>query len=121
MTDVLQRIALITKLQKAGFLVEMDDFGSGYSSLNTLKDIPIDVMKIDMAFLQKTTDRNRSEKILSSIIRLAKDLKIPTIVEGVETEDQVAFLKNIHCDIFQGYYFAKPMPVNQFESSLLLS
>ncbi len=115
MTDVAQRIELIGKLQKAGFLVEMDDFGSGYSSLNTLKDIQIDVMKVDMVFLQKTEDIKRGRKILTSIIKLAQELEITSIVEGVETAEQVEFLKQLKCDVFQGYYFAKPMPVAQFE------
>lgn len=115
MNDVTQRIELIGKLQKAGFLVEMDDFGSGYSSLNTLKDIHIDVMKVDMVFLQKTADVQRGRKILTSIIKLAQDLEISSIVEGVETAEQVEFLKQIKCDVYQGYYFAKPMPVAQFE------
>ncbi len=115
MNDVTQRIELIGKLQKAGFLVEMDDFGSGYSSLNTLKDIQIDVMKVDMVFLQKTEDIKRGRKILTSIIKLAQELEITSIVEGVETAEQVEFLKQLKCDVFQGYYFAKPMPVAQFE------
>lgn len=119
MTDVLNRIPLISNLQKAGFTVEMDDFGSGYSSLNTLKDIYIDVIKVDMAFLQQTNDTDRSKKILTSVIHLAKELGIHSIVEGVETPEQVDFLKQLNCDMFQGYYFAKPVPVSEFEATYM--
>ena len=119
MTDVLNRIPLISSLRKAGFTVEMDDFGSGYSSLNTLKDIYIDVIKVDMAFLQQTKDIDRSKKILTSIIHLAKELGIRSIVEGVETPEQVDFLKQLNCDMFQGYYFAKPVPVSEFEATYM--
>lgn len=115
MTDVEQRIKIIERLQEYGFIVEMDDFGSGYSSLNMLKDIHVNVLKVDMVFLRKTTEMERSRKILRTIISLAQELGMETIVEGVETSEQLAFLKSISCDIFQGYYFAKPMEVSQFE------
>lgn len=121
MTDVEQRIDLINRLRNAGFIVEMDDFGSGYSSLNTLKDINFDTMKIDMAFLRKATEATKSQKILTAMIKLAKDLKISTLVEGVETFEQVQLLKSLKCDAFQGYYFAKPMPVNEFEEQYMNS
>ena len=115
MTDVEQRIKIIERLQAYGFIVEMDDFGSGYSSLNMLKEIHVNVLKVDMVFLRKTTEVERSRKILRTIISLAQELGMETIVEGVETSDQLEFLKSISCDIFQGYYFAKPMEVTQFE------
>ena len=107
---------LISRLQKSGFIVEMDDFGSGYSSLNMLKDIYVDVLKIDMAFLKKAEDETRSEKILQMIIALSGQLDIPVITEGVETKEQLDMLKSMGCDMFQGYYFAKPMPVGEFEN-----
>lgn len=119
MSDVLERISLIARLRSAGFIVEMDDFGSGYSSLNTLKDIHIDTMKIDMVFLQRADDINRSKKILTSVIQLARELDIDSIVEGVETVEQVDFLKQIGCDMFQGYFFARPMPIPQFEQTYM--
>ena len=93
----------------------MDDFGSGYSSLNMLKDVSVDVLKVDMEFLNETTDMERSRKILGYVIGLAKDLGMETIVEGVETAEQVEFLRRMHCDKLQGYYFAKPMRVEEFE------
>ena len=113
--DFQRQLDLITKLRKDGFIVEMDDFGSGYSSLNMLKDLHVDVLKIDMAFLKKAEDEERSKKILQMIISLSKQLDMPVITEGVETEEQVAALTEMGCDIFQGYYFAKPMPVSDFE------
>lgn len=115
MTDVQQRIKIIERLQAYGFIVEMDDFGSGYSSLNMLKEIHVNVLKVDMVFLRKTTEMERSRKILRTIVVLAQELGMETIVEGVETSEQLEFLKSISCDIFQGYYFAKPMEVSQFE------
>lgn len=115
MTDVQQRIKIIERLQAYGFIVEMDDFGSGYSSLNMLKEIHVNVLKVDMVFLRKTTEMERSRKILRTIIALAQELGMETIVEGVETSEQLEFLKSISCDIFQGYYFSKPMEVSQFE------
>lgn len=105
----------VERLRKAGFIVEMDDFGSGYSSLNMLKDIRVDVLKIDMAFLGQTEDHARARVILETIVGLSKQLGLPVIVEGVETATQLEFLRKIGCDMFQGYYFAKPMEVSSFE------
>ena len=114
-TDIDRKVALIDQLHESGFAVEMDDFGSGYSSLNMLKDIPVDVLKIDMAFLYHAKDVKRSQIIIEQVVVLSKELGIPVITEGVETEEQVAFLRGIGCDMFQGYYFAKPLPVPIFE------
>lgn len=115
MTDLPKQLALIKKLREVGFLVEMDDFGSGYSSLNMLKDIQVDVLKIDMAFLRKSESEERSRTILRMIVALSKELGMPVITEGVETRDHVEFLKEIGCDMFQGYFFAKPMTVADYE------
>ena len=93
----------------------MDDFGSGYSSLNTLKDIHVDVLKIDMKFLSGKTDPMRSRSILASSILMAGWLNTPVIMEGVETAEQVKFLKSIGCNYVQGYFYAKPMPVPEYE------
>lgn len=117
--DFKRQLELIERLRKTGFVVEMDDFGSGYSSLNMLKDIHVDVLKIDMAFLRKAKDEERSKKILQMIISLSKQLDMPVITEGVETAEQVAFLTEMGCDMFQGYYFAKPMEVEKFEEFIL--
>ncbi len=117
--DFQRQLELINKLRERGFIVEMDDFGSGYSSLNMLKDLQVDVLKIDMAFLKKASDEERSRKILEMIIVLSKQLDMPVISEGVETAEQVRFLSEMGCEMFQGYYFAKPMPVIDFEKEYL--
>lgn len=115
MMDFARQLELINKLRQFGFIVEMDDFGSGYSSLNMLKDIHVDVLKLDMAFLKKNQDTDRGKKILQMVIGLSKQLGIPVISEGVETIEQVEFLREMGCDMFQGYYFARPMDVEEFE------
>ncbi len=108
----------VISLQNAGFTVMMDDFGSGYSSLNTLKNIPFNMLKIDMNFLSAEPSEGRDECILASVIRMAGWLGLPVIMEGVETPEQVSFLKSIGCGYVQGYYFAKPMPVSDYEALL---
>ncbi len=119
MQNLEEQKKLVKKLQNAGFFVEMDDFGSGYSSLNMLKNINVDAIKLDMAFLGESEDELRGRKILSSIVKLLKELGTPVISEGVETEEQMEFLKGVGCNMFQGYYFAKPMKVSQFEEEYL--
>lgn len=113
--DFDRHLELIGKLRNIGFVVEMDDFGSGYSSLNMLKDINVDVLKIDMAFLRKSNDEEKSKKILQMIITLSKQLGMQVVTEGVEKEEQVQFLTEMGSDLFQGYYFNKPMDVESFE------
>lgn len=113
--DFERQIKLINKLRDYGFAVEMDDFGSGYSSLNMLKEIDVDVLKIDMAFLKENADHSKSRMILENIVHLAKGLGIKVVTEGVEKKEQVDFLTEAGCDIFQGFYFSKPMPVTSFE------
>ena len=115
MYDAKRRIESIEKLREHGFMVEMDDFGNGFSSLNMLKDIPLDVIKIDMAFLEETRDEERAREILESMISLAKRLEIPVITEGVETKEQLDFLTEMGCDMFQGYYFSRAVPISEFE------
>lgn len=105
----------VDRLHKAGFLVMMDDFGSGYSSLNTLKDIDVDYLKVDMKFLSSDIKDLRSQIILTSILRMSSWLEMPSVVEGVETGHQCDFLKSIGCNYVQGYYFARPMPVEKYE------
>lgn len=119
MNNPQEQLPLIGKLREYGFMVEIDDFGSGYSSLNTLKDMKVDVLKIDMGFLRKTEHQDRSRIILKMVVSLAKSLEMEVITEGVETQEQVDFLKEYGCDIFQGYHFAKPMPVVEFEQKFL--
>lgn len=116
-TDVENKVKILQGLQEDGFIIEMDDFGSGYSSLNTLKDMPIDVIKIDMAFLRNASGDEKSSKILKNIIRMSTDLEILPLSEGVETEKQYVSLRNMGCKLFQGYHFARPMPVEQFRET----
>ena len=105
----------MSSLHRLGFKIMMDDFGSGYSSLNVLKDMEVDYLKVDMKFLQDQEFNGKGEKVLTSVIRMAKWLHLPSIVEGVETIEQVDFLKCIGCEYAQGYYYAKPMPVADYE------
>lgn len=106
--------SIMKRLKKYGFQILMDDFGSGYSSLNVLKDIDVDVLKIDMKFLQHSEKPGRGENIIASVVRMAKWLDMPVIAEGVEEERQVSFLQSIGCEYVQGFYFARPMPVKDF-------
>lgn len=117
--DLKRHKQIITDLQKFGFTIEMDDFGSGYSSLTILKNISINILKIDMMFLSKTKHKERSKKILESVIKMAQKLGIKIIVEGVEDKEQAEFLKNLNCDFFQGYLYSKPIPVAKFESNYI--
>lgn len=116
--DVKKQMELVCKLQEYGFIIEIDDFGSGYSSLNSLKEIVVDLLKMDLKFFEKTGDSNRAEKIVNSVITLANDLGMPVIAEGVETAEDVEMIKEAGCQIAQGYYYAKPMPVDAFEEFL---
>ena len=115
MNDEENHLAVINDLRNAGFLVEMDDFGSGYSSLNMLKDMPMDVLKIDMKFLSHSSEEIKTRRILLGIIDLAADLGFVSVIEGVETEDQYTLLSNMGCRLFQGYYIARPMVADDFE------
>ena len=115
MSNPEERIDILNKFRDAGFIVEMDDFGSGYSSLNTLKDMPVDLLKIDMKFLSKDNDE-RANIIIKNIINLTNDLNIVSLTEGVETKEQFEGLLAMGCELFQGYYFSKPMPVEEFSS-----
>ncbi len=114
MNDAENRMQILDNFRKAGFIVEMDDFGSGYSSLNMLKDMPVDVLKIDMKFLGKTSDKDKAKTIVRNIINLTKELGISSLTEGVETQEQFEALAEMGCELFQGYYFAKPMPADDF-------
>ena len=106
------------QLKEEGFTLLMDDFGSGYSSLNTLKDIPVDILKVDMKFLGTGDKDGRSERILASVIQMAALLELAVIVEGVETKEQKDFLKSIGCEYVQGFYYARPMPWQEYEEEL---
>ncbi|MCR5203062.1 MAG: EAL domain-containing protein [Lachnospiraceae bacterium] len=115
MNDEAKQISVINKLHKAGFEIEIDDFGKGYSSLSLLKDIDADVIKIDREFLRESENLLRSERILDSIITMSDKLDMKVITEGVETKEQLDKLIRLGCNTFQGFYFARPMPVEEFE------
>jgi len=106
---------MVIELQTHGFVCSMDDFGAGYSSLNILKELPIQVLKLDMLFFRKDAEIKRSRIVITNIIRMAKELNMATVSEGVEHWEQVEFLKRTGCDVVQGYVFAKPMPIPEFE------
>ncbi len=115
MRDTDDKMKILEEFRKQGFIIEMDDFGSGYSSLNMLKDMPVDILKIDMKFLGKSSDEIKADIIVKNVIRLAEDLQIISLAEGVETVDQFERLKALGCHLFQGYYFSKPIPITEFE------
>lgn len=102
-------------LHKAGFTILMDDFGSGYSSLNVLKDVDLDVLKIDMKFFSKGGAAEKGAKIIEAVVKMADSLNMTVIAEGVEEQEQVDFLSKLGCDYIQGYYFAKPMPQEEYQ------
>ena len=116
MSDVEKLLNITRKLHSAGFLIEIDDFGKGYSSLSMLKDIDVDVLKIDMEFLRETEHTEKSRIILSSIIEMSQKLGIDIITEGVESKAQMEHLQELGCYMYQGYYFAKPISVAEFEA-----
>lgn len=110
--------AVFKQLKDYGFHISIDDFGSGYSSLNMLKDLPADVLKIDRAFLAESNSNKRANDILGYVIRMAGSLGMHTICEGIETDEQAKLLGGLGCEMAQGFYFAKPMPSDSFEEIL---
>lgn len=117
--DADKLIQTVIKLKEAGFHVEMDDFGSGFSSLNMLKEVPISTIKLDMRFLSGIEENSKGGNIVSFVIRMAHGMNMSVIAEGVETKQQADFLKNLGCDFMQGYYFSKPIPRDEFEQNCL--
>lgn len=113
--DMQQLIEVLKNLHNEGFLIAMDDFGKAYSSLNLLKEIPIDILKLDKDFITSCAGNSKGETIIELILSMSKKLGLEVVCEGVETKVQVDFLTNIGCDIAQGYYFSKPMAVTNFE------
>ena len=111
-------LRIMAQIKEAGFRLSMDDFGSGYSSLNLLRTLPVDVLKLDRVFLEdceEESDETRGKRIVTHVISMAKDLKMAVLAEGVETKYQKEFLQNAKCDMIQGYYYARPMPLKEFE------
>ncbi|MEA4912479.1 MAG: EAL domain-containing protein, partial [Oscillospiraceae bacterium] len=113
-----QLIDVVCRLHDAGFVVEMDDFGSGYSSLNTLKDVPVDVLKLDVKFLSASISDARSSSILGSVIRMASAIDLRVIAEGVEDVMHAQLLHELGCRFMQGYYFSKPLRPAEMEKML---
>lgn len=112
-TDLL--IKIINDLRNYGFICSMDDFGKAYSSLNLLKDLPIDVLKLDSAFFEDSDNPDKVKLIIKDIIKMVNNLGIKTVAEGVEQVSQVEFLREVGCDLVQGYVYYKPMPINEYE------
>ena len=107
---------IFKEIKSYGFHVSIDDFGSGYSSLNMLKDLPVDVLKIDRSFLTKNADEHENASlIIGCVVSLASSLSIHTICEGIETKEQAVLLTKLGCNMAQGFFFARPMPVPEFE------
>lgn len=106
---------ILSQLRSYGFSISMDDFGSGYSSLNLLRELPIDVLKIDRIFLQESIRVEKAYAIIKSVVEMAHSLNMVVVCEGVETLEHAEFLKTIHCTVGQGYYFSKPIPLSAFQ------
>lgn len=113
-TDTRQMLTVIRRLKEAGFVIEMDDFGKGYSSLHTLSELPIDVLKMDIGFLQSGDNPLRRQVIMQFVMNMASELNLQVIVEGAETEEQVELLEAMGCKYAQGYYYGRPMPQEEF-------
>ena len=109
-------MGIVDRFRSAGYQIWMDDFGSAYSSLNVLKEFSFDELKLDMSFLRPFN--LRSKRIVTAVVRMAKDIYIHTLAEGVETEEQFAYLRDIGCEKVQGYYFGKPMNEEEFIMSV---
>ncbi len=114
-----QIIRVISQLREMGFHIEMDDFGSGYSSLNMITTLPIDTLKLDMQFVRTAFKERKDTRLLEAVIGLAKSLELPIIAEGVETAEQMFTLKTMGCDFVQGYYFSRPLPEDEFEAFII--
>lgn len=108
----------VHQLKEAGFTCSIDDFGKGYSSLSLLKDLPVDILKIDSFFFSDGSDHNRDMALVESIVELVKKFNMRTVAEGIESMDQVEYLKQIGCDYVQGYVFYRPMPEDEYDGVL---
>lgn len=106
-------------VHKLGFIVSMDDFGTGYSSFSMLKNINIDVLKMDKSFFDDVLESRRGKIIIEAIIEMSHKLNMKVVAEGIETKEQVEYLKNVKCDMIQGYYFEKPMTIEKFEEKYM--
>lgn len=111
-----QIITMVDELRRRGFVIEMDDFGSGYSSLNMLSQVRFDILKLDMQFIQTETAKPGEMSLMRFVVKLAKWMNLSTVAEGVETKAQVERLREVGCDYAQGYFFSRPLPVEKFEA-----
>ena len=109
---------VLNRLKESGFSTSIDDFGSGYSSLNILSELDFQVLKLDKAFLDSGIDNMKVRNIVESVITMAKKLRMRVVAEGVEHREELDFLKELSCDLIQGYYFDRPMPIKEFEKRL---
>lgn len=109
-------VGILSELRRRGFPIAMDDFGTGYSSLSLLRNMPIDVLKIDRSFLSASEDDERSRRVLEHVLALANDLGIDTVCEGIETAEQADLLHRLGCSIGQGFHLARPMPLDEFRA-----
>jgi EAL domain-containing protein (putative c-di-GMP-specific phosphodiesterase class I) len=109
----------VESLRAKGYTVEMDDFGTGYSSLNMLSAMPVDVLKMDRTFVRNIDHNEKDVQLVALILGIAKNLQIPVVAEGVETESQLQLLKKLGCVLVQGYYFSRPLHPAEFEAMLL--
>ena len=114
-----QVVKVVESLRRKGYVVEMDDFGSGYSSLNMLSAMPVDVLKMDRAFIQRIGEDEKDAHLVALILGIARSLKVPVVAEGVETEEQLRLLKKLGCQLVQGFYFSKPLPASEFEKLVI--
>lgn len=114
-------IPLLEQIRQLGLRLSMDDFGSGLSSLNALRTLPFDILKLDKNFLRTDTTTLKERIVVSNIVNMARELQLEIISEGVETKEQAAFLKSIGCEYAQGYLFAKPMPAKEYIESYLIN
>ena len=118
--DPKKLIDRVQGLQELGFEIEMDDFGTGYSSLNMISNLPIDVLKLDMMFIRNVKSRDdKSFRLVQIIMGIADFLQVPTVAEGVETAEQCHLLRDVGCELIQGYYFSRPLPANEFEQLIV--
>lgn len=112
--DSSEMISMVNRLRELGFLVSIDDFGSGFSALNLLKDLPVDTIKLDREFLHVSSNTIRGKKVIRNVIAMCRDLKMDVVTEGIETEDQIDFITSCGCPIAQGFYYAPPLPLDKF-------
>jgi EAL domain-containing protein (putative c-di-GMP-specific phosphodiesterase class I) len=121
MSGAIRAMNMLTKLKEMGYLIALDDFGTGYSSLSYLKDLPIDELKIDRSFIHDISSNNDNKVLVEAICKMAHQLGLEIVAEGIETEEQFECLKEYGCHYFQGYLFAKPMPQQEFEDFIRMN